>query len=542
MSVLSNVKIGIKLFGGFLLISLVFSAVSAVNAVRLAQIRDMQQKMYRLNIMPLKDVVDLTEAFQKTRVCLRDVLLAATPEALEQAESQLKDSNKVMEEAIDSIDTSSKAAKGAVKEVRQSLARYHSFQEQFLEIALAGKKDEAIAYGKSPEVVQIIKGCAEQVKGLAATKIANADKRAESIINITNSSLTLSVICVVVVLLMSVGFGLIITRSITRPIQELAQLAEHVAGGDLSVRIVANGQDEIGALADSFARMAESLRETLCKLDDTSMQVAAASNQLHSSSRQISTGTDEMAQQALTVATASEELAATSGDIAQNCHAAARSSQQANSAAETGAAVVAQTITVMNRIAERTNSTARTVENLGARSDQIGDIVGTIEDIADQTNLLALNAAIEAARAGEQGRGFAVVADEVRALAARTTRATREIGDMIKAIQSETKGAIAAMEDGVSEVRQGTEEAAKSGSALQDILYQINAVTMQVNQIATAANEQSATTSEITNNIHLITDVVQQTAQSSQESTAAAAQLARLSDDLRSLVNRFRFA
>ena len=161
------------------------------------------------------------------------------------------------------------------------------------------------------------------------------------------------------------------------------------------------------------------------------------------------------------------------------------------------------------------------------RSDQIGEIIGTIEDIADQTNLLALNAAIEAARAGEQGRGFAVVADEVRALAERTTRATREIGEMIKAIQKETKGAVAAMEQGVHQVETGTEEAARSGQALQDILAQVNDVAMQVNQIATAAEEQTATTSEISSNMLQITEVVQQTSHGAHESATAAAQLER---------------
>jgi methyl-accepting chemotaxis protein len=233
-------------------------------------------------------------------------------------------------------------------------------------------------------------------------------------------------------------------------------------------------------------------------------------------------------------------MSATSGDIAQNCQMAAEGGQRASSAASSGAEVVEKTVSVMGRISERVTDTARSVESLGARSDQIGAIIGTIQDIADQTNLLALNAAIEAARAGEQGRGFAVVADEVRALAERTTKATREIGEMIKAIQSETKGAVAAMEEGVTEVENGTAEAAKSGHALQEILEQINAVTMQVNQVATAAEEQTATTSEISDNIHQITQVVQNTVKGAQESATAAGQLARTAEELQRLVGQFR--
>jgi methyl-accepting chemotaxis protein len=233
-------------------------------------------------------------------------------------------------------------------------------------------------------------------------------------------------------------------------------------------------------------------------------------------------------------------MAATSSDIAQTCMRAAEGARQASVVAERGAVVVNETVTIMGRIAERVQNTARTVESLGSRSDQIGAIIGTIEDIADQTNLLALNAAIEAARAGEQGRGFAVVADEVRALAERTTKATREIGEMIKAIQSETKGAVTAMDEGVREVEKGTDEAAKSGRALQEILEQISNVSLQVSQIATAAEEQTATASEISNNIHQITDVVQETAKGAQESASASRQLTAVAEQLQSLVRQFK--
>jgi methyl-accepting chemotaxis protein len=161
----------------------------------------------------------------------------------------------------------------------------------------------------------------------------------------------------------------------------------------------------------------------------------------------------------------------------------------------------------MNSIADRVAKTARTIDNLGSRSDQIGAIIGTIEDIADQTNLLALNAAIEAARAGEQGRGFAVVADEVRALAERTTKATKEISTMIKTIQTETKDAVKSMEVGVQEVEKGTMEAARSGEALGKILEQISTVTSQITQIATAAEQQTSTIHEINNNIQIVADV-----------------------------------
>ena len=233
-------------------------------------------------------------------------------------------------------------------------------------------------------------------------------------------------------------------------------------------------------------------------------------------------------------------MAATSAEIAQNCIRTVDISNRAILTAQNGSEVVSNAVQSIKRIASKVQQSAKTVESLGLRSEQIGNIVGTIEDIADQTNLLALNAAIEAARAGEQGRGFAVVADEVRALAERTTKATREIGEMIKAIQKETKSAVAAMEEGVQEVERGTEDAARSGVALEEILNQIGDVTSQINQIATAAEQQTATTNEISKSMHEITGVVSEASHSSQDTSASASELARMAEELKKIVAQFR--
>jgi methyl-accepting chemotaxis protein len=335
-------------------------------------------------------------------------------------------------------------------------------------------------------------------------------------------------------------FGIMLIRNIRGRIDDFATTIGRVAENDLTVQFDDSSKDEVGRLGRSFQNMTNNLRKLIATLAETSSEVSKHSVMMQSDARQMASGAGEAADQATTVATAGEEMSATAADIARNCHLAADSAKRAHDAADNGTIVVKNSIAVMRRIAERVHSSALTVEDLGKRSDQIGSIIGTIEDIADQTNLLALNAAIEAARAGDQGRGFAVVADEVRALAERTAKATQEIGKMIKSIQQETRSAVTAMEEGVAEVEQGTQEAARSGEALRMIQEEINAVNLQVQQIATAAEEQTATTSEISGNIHQITEVVQGNVEGARKTLSAAEYLSDLSNELKRMVSQFK--
>jgi methyl-accepting chemotaxis protein len=330
------------------------------------------------------------------------------------------------------------------------------------------------------------------------------------------------------------------TRKIAGPINRCVLVADRIAAGDLTAEINAEGRDETALLMKAMQHMTNSLKKTMTTLSTASQGISGAATKLRATSGMMAEGAEEVVSQASSVATAGEEMAATAGEIAQNCHLTALSASRADAVAKDGFKVVENSVAVMRAIADRVKSAAKSVDSLGSRSEQIGEIIGTIEDIADQTNLLALNAAIEAARAGDQGRGFAVVADEVRALAERTAKATREIGGMIKTIQSETRGAVTAMEEGVREVEKGTSEAARSGEALQAILEQINAVTQQANQIATAAEEQTATTGEISSNMQGITTIVQRSAAGASETAGSASQLSHLASELQQIVGQFK--
>jgi len=538
----TDIRIKMKLFIGFGIITLLATVIALTAIYSVSASGTNFNNLLNARLPQMNRVALINQTASLNALSLSEAMMIEDTEAVRTHLATLAQSQKTNTENFEKLKASlsSEKEKSLFQSVTSRRAPYSSTRSQVVALLTEGKKEGAL---KALRELRPLREAYQSALGELGSYILQ-----ETILdgNVAQQGAKAAQIAIIVLMIVSALITALaaywIVASITRPLNAAVETADRIAERDLTVQVAGVDGTETGRLMAAMGNMVQNLREIVSQTTEISVSIASSSTQLHATSEQIATGAEQVACQTQTVATASEQMSATSNDIAQNCHAAARSSQQASSAAESGAQVVAQTVEVMNRIAERVNATSRTIESLGERSDQIGAIVGTIEDIADQTNLLALNAAIEAARAGEQGRGFAVVADEVRALAERTTKATREISEMIKAIQSETKGAVSAMEEGVREVQQGTEEAAKSGSALQEILDQINAVSLQVNQIATAAEEQTATISEITGNINQISDIVQRSAQGSQDSSIAAAQLASLSDDLSTLVTQFKIA
>ena len=406
------------------------------------------------------------------------------------------------------------------------------------EAALAGNYDEATKITLT-RINPLFATANDAMLKLLEFEKSRAQRTYQEAMGSYRTTLALVIGAIVASILVSLGLGLMVIRSVSAASSALITASAAMADGDLSQRVRLNSRDEFGKVGDAFDTMADSFAQALATVAQSSTMVAAAAGQVHATADRIATGAEQVAAQSGNVATASEEMAATSGDIARSCQFAVDAALRATDSAQSGFEVVKSTIDGIRSRGAVTRDNARLVESLGTRSNQVGAIVETIEEIADQTNLLALNAAIEAARAGDQGRGFAVVADEVRALAERTTRATKEIGEMIRAIQSETREAIASMEEGVKGTERGVTEAAQLESSLSDIMEQVTAVSLQVKQIAIAAGEQTATTSEISANMMQITQVVQETVGSAQESATAAAQMSGNADELQRLVRQF---
>ena len=319
-----------------------------------------------------------------------------------------------------------------------------------------------------------------------------------------------------------------ILNAIRAPIEEASSVLENMAKADFRSRVTGTYYGDYELIKNNVNKVVDTLNDLISKLAQSTENLSGASVQISSSTEEMAAGSQEQSAQITEVAGAVEQMTKTIMETSRNSSLASEASNNAGNIAREGGRVVEETIRGIVRIAAVVQQSSDTVQALGKSSDEIGEIVQVINDIADQTNLLALNAAIEAARAGEQGRGFAVVADEVRKLAERTTKATKEIAVMIKKIQKDTSEAVQAMKKGKDEADQGKAMADKAGESLRDIILGADKVVDLVTQVAAASEQQSTTSEEISKNIDAINSVTK-------ESTSGIQQIARAAEDLNNL-------
>jgi methyl-accepting chemotaxis protein len=332
----------------------------------------------------------------------------------------------------------------------------------------------------------------------------------------------------------------VLVRRLLRAVTDAVDTSVKISEGDLTVTVEATSHDEIGLMMIKMKEMAGRLRQDIGKLKQVALGIAEGSMHLNTQSDTMTRTLNDQSSRATQIATASEEMSQTVIDIARNASEIANSAVETASIAEQGSRVVQQSVTESHAIAETVTRSTEVVKTLGERSQQIGEIVSVINDIADQTNLLALNAAIEAARAGEQGRGFAVVADEVRKLAERTAKATSEISVMIRGIQDEVGNAVSSMETANQKVENGVRYSIEAGTQLQKIVEAVSGLQAMVQQIASATEEMSSTSEGISGDIQEIASGSRNLTDSSRLIAQSSSELARMSDQLKTIVEHFK--
>lgn len=351
---------------------------------------------------------------------------------------------------------------------------------------------------------------------------------------------TLLVGVALLALLLSVVVAWIISRQIVTPLQHALKNVDRIASGNLSQDVVVDRRDELGQLQRSLQQMTISLRQLIGGISGSVIQIASAAEELSSVTKHTSDGVNSQRVETDHVATAMNEMTSTVQEVARSTEEASEATAIADQQAREGDKVVGEAIEQIERLAMEVRASAEAVSHLKEQSDKIGGVLDVIKAVAQQTNLLALNAAIEAARAGEAGRGFAVVADEVRSLALRTQQSTEEIENLVAGVQSGTHAVSSGMETSLLLSEHSVEFTRRAGTSLENITRTVSTIQLMNQQIAAAAEQQSAVAEEINRSVINVRDISEQTASASDQTASSSIELARLGHELEELVARFK--
>ncbi|MBV1807789.1 methyl-accepting chemotaxis protein [Pseudomonas viridiflava] len=474
------------------------------------------------NILAFNGIVGVSKLIQQARFQVRGYTYSGKPEFE-------KNANQAIDDAVTGINT-------LAGDVSSEFA-------PTLQQAIAGLKGYRAAVGVYRDSQAASKAALEKMTALGVKMLAtstemierqNKSRDAES-----DHAVMMIIAATVLALLLSVLAAWIITRQITTPLQETLEVVERVAAGDLSRNLNVNRKDELGKLQSTIQRMTVSLRELVGGIRDGVTQIASAAEELSAVTEQTSAGVNNQKVETDQVATAMHEMTATVQEVARNAEEASEAAVAADQQAREGERVVNEAIAQIERLASAVGNSSEAMGALKQESEKIGSVLDVIKSVAQQTNLLALNAAIEAARAGEAGRGFAVVADEVRSLAQRTQKSTEEIEALIVSLQSGTQQAASVMDSSRELSASSVDLTRRAGGSLENITKTVSAIQSMNQQIAAAAEQQSATAEEINRSIINVRDVSEQTSAASEETAASSIELARLGTHLQTLVSRF---
>ena len=561
-----KMTLGRKLFAGFFGVLLILAATVAISYVQIKSVDNTYGNLIDDKAKKLIMIKELDIAVKKEQVGLRGYLLLGDEIALNsfnEAYDQYLETSK----SLGNIITHPKA-KGLLQELDQIENEYYRFSELAFQQKQQNKTDEYtnLVSTQGREITarfdQKIQELTEYQQGLLDDGHKETTAEVKSIIN---AVLTLGLIAILIGVIIAVYMG----RIISKPVISIAESAEKIASGDLTIEdIKVKNRDEIGDLANSFNQMSHNLREMIHQVGSNAEQVAASAEELTASAEQTSQATEHIAESMQEVAVgvdnqvkSVEETSQTINEmsigiqqVANNTQSVSSSAIDASEKASEGGQAIQSAVQQMNSINQTFNDLSEVIKGLGVRSKEIGQIIEVITDIAAQTNLLALNAAIEAARAGEHGRGFAVVADEVRKLAEQSAQSAQQISQLISTIQGETNKAVQSMDIATKEVLSGIGVVNTAGSSFEQIEGSINEVTTQIQEISSSVQQMSAGSEQLVQSMKFINQISESAASGTQgvaaateeqlasmeEISSSANALSTMAEELQMLIGKFR--
>jgi len=522
-----NLRTSVKLTSAFLIIAVLLSFVGLFGVSTMGKLNGSLDTMYEDNLVPVQELLEAQSKYMEMRTNIREMLISDTAEEKRQLADRSRELKSGIESNIATFRTT-KLSEESIEATRQFddiWSAYNQYYEQALQLGQANKTEEltTLIRGDLTRSGQSLVDILGKTVGINVQEAKTAKETGEELY-MSSRAVTIGILIAAVVL--CIALGTIISRIISVPLGKVAVLVNQVAQGDLRQTIGIRTKDEIGQLAMSIDTMVANLRQIIGGILSSAQSVSAAAEQISASTQEVASGSANQANAAQTINELFVELSSAIHSVAQNTEQASEIAESTMTLAREGSEVIRSSVESMQQV----NGQMRKLEG---DSQRIGEIIEVIEDIADQTNLLALNAAIEAARAGEQGRGFAVVADEVRKLAERSGEATKQIAGIIKGMQENTRQSVLA-------VQESTLLSEKTGDSFRGIASRVDESGQKVAEIAAASEEQAAQSSTVLTAVENISSVTEEAAASSEETAATAQSLAQLAEDLQHSVSTFK--
>ncbi|AJA16462.1 methyl-accepting chemotaxis protein [Pseudomonas sp. YQ_6] len=538
---LRNLKIGIRAASVFALLGIL---VLFMGLIALYETRQMDKATDEIRVTWMPAVIalgDISTNLGRARAVTLRAALDDNPSDRERNLQMLNGINTELNNALkDYADTIIAADDRALfNAFSAAYQHYFELQTRVLQDIQAGHMDDAKQQISGP-LTQRADSMMQAMAALIAYNGTGAEQASQRSSDVADEAFTALVASLVVIMLALAAIATVLTRSIVVPLADALAVAERVATGDLTREIRVTGRDEPALLLRALSRMQGSLRDTIRQIAASSDQLASASEELHTVTEDTSRGLHQQSAEIDQAATAVNQMTAAVEEVANNAVSTADASKGADQTTRDGRDQVNQALASIQHLVADVTGTSAEIEQLASNANEISRVLDVIGAIAGQTNLLALNAAIEAARAGEAGRGFAVVADEVRALAHRTQQSTAEIEQMIAGIQTGTERAVTAMHSSQDRATGTLEVAQSAGQALEVIAEAIASINQRNLVIASASEEQAQVAREVDRNLVNIRDLAMQTSAGANQTSAAAQELSRLAVDLNGMVAQFK--